>query len=89
MNAAVKTLKLQAEEHRNTVHTNVISMLVSEVSLVGNPFFENLMRYENAMTQARILLKRNIITEKEYADIDEIMANKYGISLYSIFRDNA
>ena len=32
-------------------------------------------RYISAMTQAKILLKRGVITKKEYTDFDTIIAN--------------
>ena len=43
-------------------------------------------RYISAMAQAKILLKRGVITKKEYTYFDTIIANKYGISLCSLFR---
>ena len=32
-------------------------------------------RYISAMTQAKVLLNKGIISKKEYADFDTIMAN--------------
>lgn len=46
----------------------------------------NFLDYYAAMAVARSMLKKGIITEKEYADIDTIIAKKHGISLCSILR---
>ena len=43
-------------------------------------------RYISAMAQAKVLLNKGVISKKEYADFDTIIANKYGISLCSLFR---
>ncbi len=45
-----------------------------------------LWSYQTAMAMARKMLSQGIITEKEYAKIDTIIAKKYGISSCSIFR---
>lgn len=47
---------------------------------------EALWNYQTAMAFAREMLSQSIITEKEYATIDTIIAKKYGISSCSIFR---
>ena len=44
--------------------------------------------YKSAMAQARRMLTEAIITEDEYAKIDTILADKYGLSSCSIFREN-
>ena len=44
--------------------------------------------YKSAMAQARRMLSASIITEAEYAIIDTMMAEKYGLSSYSVFREN-
>lgn len=38
------------------------------------------------MSLARSMRSQGIISDKEYAKIDTIIAKKYGISSYSIFR---
>ena len=40
--------------------------------------------YRTAMSLAADMLERGIITEKDYAQIDRIIAKKYGLSLDSI-----
>ena len=46
----------------------------------------NLLDYHLAMAVARSMLKKGLITEKEYNEIDTIIAKKHGVSLCSIFR---
>ena len=47
---------------------------------------KRLMAYQTAMALARSMCSKGIISAKEYAKIDTIMAKKYGISSFSIFR---
>lgn len=42
--------------------------------------------YQMAMALARSMRSKGLISAKEYAKIDTIIANKYGISSCSIFR---
>ena len=45
-----------------------------------------LMAYQTAMALARSMRSKGLISAKEYAKIDTIIAEKYGISSCSIFR---
>lgn len=47
---------------------------------------KRLMAYQTAMALARSMRSKGLISAKEYAKIDTIIANKYGISSCSIFR---
>lgn len=47
---------------------------------------ERVAAYRLAMSIAKTMLQRGIISDKEYGVIDRLMAEKYGISLSSIFR---
>ena len=47
---------------------------------------KRLMAYQTAMALARSMRSKGIISAKEYAKIDTIIAQKYGISSGSIFR---
>lgn len=49
---------------------------------------DRVLGYKSAMAQARWLLSADIITEVEYAIIDTTMAEKYGLSSCSLFREN-
>lgn len=54
-----------------------------------NDFWNRLFMYHSTMTHIHGLLERGIISAADYIDFDTIIANKYGLSLYSIFRRNA
>ena len=49
--------------------------------------FKSLLGYLSAMAQAKALLQQGIITQREYAHFDTMFTKKYGLSLYSIYRD--
>jgi hypothetical protein len=49
---------------------------------------ESVMRYKASLSVFRKLLKDGIITEAEFAELDDIIAEKYGIDLFSIYREN-
>lgn len=46
-----------------------------------------IIAYRMAVSLAKSMLKRGIITAEEYAEIDTIMAKKYGVSSCTIFRE--
>ena len=48
----------------------------------------NILQYQSSMSIVRLMLSKQLITPKEYVNIDAIIANKYGISLSSIYRHN-
>ena len=56
------------------------------VTMMKNDYLEKVSSYRRAMSLAGSMRVRGIISEKEYDKIDTIMADKYGISLVSIFR---
>lgn len=47
---------------------------------------KRLFAYQMAMALARSMRSKELISAKEHAKIDTIIAEKYGISLCSIFR---
>ena len=47
---------------------------------------KRLFSYQTVMALARSMRSKGLISAKEYAKIDTIIANKYGISSCSIFR---
>ncbi len=49
---------------------------------------DNVIDYLNAMYQAKLMLKKDIITKKEYLKIEGIMAKKYEINPISLYRQN-
>ena len=75
-------------KHRNTAATPAISMTGSErTTRMDDSFFQSLLAYKSAMAQAKVLLQRGIITQREYGHFDTMMAHKYGLSSGSIFRE--
>ncbi|MBQ7541966.1 MAG: hypothetical protein IJT44_06720 [Clostridia bacterium] len=51
---------------------------------MNKDLFESLLAYKSIMAQAKILLRRGIITRKEYAHFDTMFTKKYGLSLDSM-----
>lgn len=49
---------------------------------------DRVLGYKSAMAQARRMLSSGLITEAEYAIIDTRMAEKYGFSSCSLFRED-
>jgi len=50
-------------------------------------YIQRVIRYRIAMSLARSMLSKGIITPDEYAKIDTIMTKKAGVSLGTIFSD--
>lgn len=55
---------------------------------MNKEYFACICGYKSAMAQARLMLSNGILTETEYLEIDTMMAEKYGLSSCSLFRDN-
>ena len=58
----------------------------TERSLQMGEYDKRLIAYQTAMALARSMRSKGIISAKEYAKIDTIIADKYGICSCSIFR---
>ena len=54
---------------------------------ISEEYFASILGYKSAMAQARLMLSKGIISEDEYAIIDTMMAEKYGLSSCSVFRE--
>lgn len=63
-----------------------VTLSFAERSQVMSDYEKRLMAYQTAMALARSMRSKGIISAKEYAKIDTIIAKKYGISSGSIFR---
>ena len=61
---------------------------VRDVTAMNKEYFDRICCYKSAMAQARLMFLKGILTESEYAIIDTIMAEKYGLSSCSLFREN-
>ena len=50
--------------------------------------FKALMGYKSAMSQARLMLSKGLISAEEYGIIETKMCCIYGINFDSLFREN-
>jgi len=55
---------------------------------MNEDFFVRVLGYKSAMAQAGVMLSKGIITTEEYAIIDTMMTEKYGLCSCSLFREN-
>jgi len=53
-----------------------------------NDLEKRIIRYRLSMNTAKQLLKRGLITAREYGKIDRIIAKKNGVDSSTIFSDN-
>ena len=74
--------------NENIAATSVISPTASErsVMIVTEDYRTRLERYLASMLQAKRMLTMGILTPEDYAIIDTITAEKYGISSCSLYR---
>ena len=56
---------------------------------VMTEYERKIISYRTVMSLAKSMLNQGIITAEEYAEIDTIMAKKYGLSSCTIFREIA
>ena len=61
---------------------------VKGVTAMNKEYFDRVCGYKSAMAQARLMLLKGILTGSEYLEIDTMMAEKYGLSSCSLYRDN-
>lgn len=69
----------------NTAPVRVLRQRAGKKAVaVMSEYREQLIAYRASMSLAESMLTKGIITEREYAKIDRIIAEKYGLSLDSI-----
>lgn len=61
---------------------------VKGVTAMNKEYFDAVCGYKSAMAQAQLMLSKGILNESEYAVIDTMIAEKYGLSSCSLFREN-
>ena len=61
---------------------------VKGVAAMNKEYFDAVCSYKSVMAQARLMLLKGILTGREYAIIDTMIAEKYGLSSCSLFREN-
>lgn len=66
---------------------NAISKIVLEVTAMTNEQIQNEVMYQGTMLVAKQLLKKGIISDDEYEQIDTMFRQKYAISLSTLFTD--
>ena len=71
----------------NIVHMNAISKIVLEVTAMTNEQMQNEVMYQGTMLVAKQLLKKGIVSDEEYKQIDTMFRQKYAISLSTFFTD--
>lgn len=79
------SLKATATPIGSSVPATVIRSSVERRPTMSD-YEKRLFAYQTAMALARSMRSKGIISAKEYAKIDTIIAKKYGISSCSIFR---
>ena len=82
VNIAAKTFSVIGKKHVVTVHAPVL--LKGERKMP-----ENIIDYKIALAIFRNFLKMRLMTTDEYVQAEQMLAEKYGLSSCSIFRENA
>ena len=54
---------------------------------VDEALFQSLLSYKSAIAQAKVLLRRGVITRREFGHFDTMCLRKYGLSSGSIYRE--
>ena len=69
-----------------TANTAVGTVTLPPAEKQPNDLQVRLLRYRTSTTVFRCMVKNGILTEPDYQKCCDILAGKYGISLFSIFR---
>lgn len=54
---------------------------------MNKEYYNRVLCYKSAMAQAGLMMSKGLITKDEYAIFDTMMAEKYGLSSCSVFRE--
>jgi len=84
---AVRNLKVTETIKGNIALVFALPMLAERMR--GNmeqELFEKITLYKTTMAAVKIMMKNDLITQKEYAEIDTIIAEKYGLISSVIYR---
>lgn len=82
---AVRSLQISAVRKENIAPAPAIRR---EVVRMIDKQYSSLVSYKSAMSQAKLMYSKGIITAEEYEIIETKMCEKFGINSCSIFRDN-
>lgn len=69
-----------------TANTAVVSAMPKHVKNQRDSYEDRLMRFRTSTALFRTMMKNGILSESDYRKSCDILAEKYGISLCSIFR---
>lgn len=83
--SAVRSLQISAVRKENIAPAPAIR---KEVVRMIDKQYSSLVSYKSAMSQAKLMYSKGIITAEEYEIIETKMCEKFGINSCSIFRDN-
>ncbi|HJI56240.1 MAG: SHOCT domain-containing protein [Pseudoruminococcus massiliensis] len=70
-----------------SVPESAMQMPAERSTEMGKSLNERIISYRRSMAMVKAMLSEGVIDPKEYAEIDTIMAKKYGLSSCSIFRE--
>ena len=82
---AVRSLQISAVRKENIAPAPAIRR---EVVRMIDKQYSSLVSYKSAMSQAKLMYSKGIITAEEYEIIETKMCEKFGINSCSIFQDN-
>ena len=69
-----------------TANTAAVPAMQMPAESQRDSYDDRLMRFRTSTAIFRIMMKNGILSETDYRKSCDILAEKYGISLYSIFR---
>ena len=72
-----------------TGRNHVVFALVPVLLKGGRKMPENVIAYKISVSVFRNFLKMGLMTANEFVQVEQILAEKYGLSLCSIFREIA
>ena len=77
-----------AMPNENTAVMNAMSLIDLEVMIVSESTFTAEMQYLTALSIAKNLLKKGLLTPEEYAVIDTILTERFKPSLGKLLSEN-
>ena len=69
-----------------TANTAAVSAMPKHEESQRNSYDDRLMRFRTSTAVFRTIMKNGVLSEADYRKSCDILAEKYGISLCSIFR---
>ena len=82
-------VKIAERKFSATERNHADSALVPVLLKGGRKMPENMIAYKISVAVFRNFLKMGLMTANEFVQVEQILAEKYGLSLCSIFREIA